>query len=744
MKSFRRFLSPRVVGAFVAAILLTGALAQSAEAEGRPRNLLATEKSLYLRQHATDPVNWYPWGGAAFEKARRENKPIFLSVGYSTCHWCHVMRRGTFADAGVARLLNEHFVSIKVDREERPDVDRVYMSFVQASTGTGGWPLTVWLTPELKPFFGGTYYPAQDERGRPGLMTILARIAETWSTRSEELIASSEAMFAALQRDTALRPDTDALELKQLHARALAQFAMTFDAVNGGFETTPKFPQPSTLEFLLDTAAASPDAPAREQALSMAQLTLRRMAQGGLHDQLGGGFHRYAVDAAWRIPHFEKMLYDQAQLARAYVTAFQITRDPDFADVARRTLAYVSQRLTSPAGAFYSAEDAESPLPHNLAERAEGAFYRWSERELRAVVGAADADLACFLFGLERSNEAAPDSTHAHVLYRAHTGSEVASVFSRSLQEAENAERALRRSLLEVRDRRPRPARDEKIVTSWNGLMISACARAAQALSEPDHSASATRAALFLKENCTQPSTGRLAHSYRDGAPSDLGFAEDYAFLIQGLLDLYEATFELRWLVWAAELQDIQVELFYDHASGGFFVNSADDRSVVLRIKGEHDDAEPSANSVSLRNLVRLSEALGRDDWRRLAQQTAAAFASTVEQAPTAMPAMLVSLDWLSGPVREVLIQGEPDDPATQALFSELHATYRSRVVALRIDRQSHAYLSAKIPLVGELPQRPAKPTAYVCHNFTCQLPTTDPRVFAEQLKSPAVPTSTR
>src|SRR5471030_647765 len=475
-----------------------------------PPNRLAREKSPYLLQHAHNPVDWFPWGGEAFAKARAENKPIFLSVGYSTCHWCHVMEHESFESAAIAAFLNEHFVSIKVDREERPDVDQVYMTFVQATTGHGGWPMSVWLTPELRPFTGGTYFPPTDAPGRPGFITVLRRIAELWKSDRKQIEEKAHSLLSALREaeTEVVAPGADEWDVAQTVQLGLSQYTRMFDSTHGGFGGAPKFPRPANLQFLLHLAAKKNPSPQEgETARGMALYTLRKMAAGGMHDHLGGGFHRYSVDAEWHVPHFEKMLYDQAQLAQVYLTAYQISEDTDFARVARNILQYVTHDLTSPEGGFFSAEDADSLPKTGASQKSEGAFYIWTHDEIREVLGEDLAGEFCAAYGVEPDgNVSAGSDPHGelegvNVLIQRLTLTEAAAHFQRPLENMERRLNDARAALLARRGLRPRPHLDDKILTAWNGLMIGAFARAAQVLGNNSYLVTAQRAAAFLKEN---------------------------------------------------------------------------------------------------------------------------------------------------------------------------------------------------------------------------------------------------
>jgi uncharacterized protein len=724
-------------------LLAVGAAAAVPPAATRPANRLIHASSPYLRQHAHNPVDWYPWGPEAFARARELNRPIFLSVGYSTCHWCHVMEQESFENPEIAQLLNDNFVCIKVDREERPDIDRVYMTFLQASTGSGGWPMSLWLTPHLKPFLGRTYLPPEDRSGQVGLKSLIPHLARLWKEQGEQIVDQADQMLAALRPETPT--GSGSLPIAALRQRALDQLSQNFDPANGGFEIAPKFPSPTSLNFLLDVAATDADAAVRAKALSMVQVTLQHLAAGGIRDQLGGGFHRYAVDAQWRIPHFEKMLYDQAQLVSVYLTAGQLSGDAGLLAVARDTLRYVEQRMTDPAGGFYSAEDADSATSDGSHH--EGAFYLWTEGEIARALEPAAANLFDYVHGVQPggnvTGRGAEEFAGRNILRREHTLAEAAEKFNLTEAQVAASLADSRQKLATLTEQRPRPARDDKILTAWNGLMISAFARAGVVLNDPALTGTAARAADFVHANLWDAATGRLARSFRAGQRTDQAFAEDYAFLVQGLLDLYEADLNPRWLEWAAQLQTKQDELFWDDQGGGYFANTADDPSVILRLKEENDGAEPSANSVATLNLARLAAMLHRDTWQARAKQTAAAFAPTLEQTPLALVQMLVSGGWLEGSAQQILIQGEAGDPATRRLLAEVWSRYLPRKVLLLIDDANRRLLEKEVPFIAELPpNRPREATAYVCQNFTCQLPTSDPVRLAAQLSPTATPAS--
>ncbi len=704
-------------------------------------NRLADEKSPYLLQHAHNPVDWYPWGEEAFEKARRENKPIFLSIGYSTCHWCHVMERESFESEEIAGLLNRDYVPIKVDREERPDVDRIYMTFVQATTGGGGWPMSVWLTPERQPFFGGTYFPPETRWGHPGFGSILTQIAEAWRQDREKIEESARDVVSQLEKQVAVEPGITGAGGGIIDPRnqesGFFVFRRTFDSQLGGFGGAPKFPRPSVFNFLLRYYARTKN----REALDMVLLTLREMAKGGMNDQLGGGFHRYSVDERWFVPHFEKMLYDQAQLAISYLDAYQITGDPQYANTARRTLDYVLRDMTGPEGGFYSAEDADSVInPEEPAVKGEGAFYIWSADEIRDLVGQPAADWFCHRYGAADGGNVANDPhnefTGRNILYQAASAEETAEVFGRPVEEVREGLKDAEKILLEARSRRVRPHLDDKILTAWNGLMISALARAGAVLEEPRYSHAARRAAEFIIGKLYDAASGMLLRRYREGDAAIHGFLDDYAMFAQALLDLYEAQFDFRHLDLAVKLTEKQRELFEDARDGGFFSSSAGDASLVMRVKEDYDGAEPSGNSVALMNLWRLAEMTNRSDFREAAQRLLAAFAPRLTAAAVALPQMLAACEFeLSGP-RQIVLAGQRDSEGMQALLKVLHTKWVPNGVVLLVDsEETRERLAAGIPSIAAMRAIDGYASAYVCRNYTCQLPVAEPDRFAELIQ---------
>jgi hypothetical protein len=686
-------------------------------------NRLIAEKSPYLLQHAHNPVDWHAWGSEAFEKARREEKPIFLSIGYSTFHWCHVMERESFENEETARVLNESFVPVKVDREERPDVDRVYMTFVQATTGSGGWPMSVWLTPDLRPFAGGTYFPPEDRYGRPGFVTVLRRLAEIWKGERVRVLDQA-ARITAMLKDYAI-PRGEGGELTpEIAQTAFRQAAQSFDRELGGFGGAPEFPRPVMLDFLLAFSRAEPASANGELARQMVFHTLRMMAAGGMHDQLGGGFHRYSVDRFWHVPHYEKMLYDQAQLVLSYLAAWQINGEPLFAATARDILDYVRRDMTSAEGAFFSAEDADS-LPPGGTEKREGAFYVWTKAEIDEALGA-DAEVFNRVYGVEAAGNS-PDGSDPH--------GELAGFNTLILRHAGEAASLAnsRGKLLSLRALRPRPHLDDKIVASWNGLMISAFARAGMAFGDDAYVTAAERAANFVRQKMYE--NKRLLRSYREG-PGPEGFADDYAAMTAAALDLYEATGRITWLQWATELHATLDELFLDPEHGGYFSARSGDASILVRLKEDHDGAEPAASSLAARNALRLARMLDDSALEARALDTMRAFGEQLRGMPSSMPAMVTALLLSAAAPRQIVIAGALEDPATQALARVARESAAPETVLLYADgAEGQAWLSEKIQFIRSAIPIAGKPAAYICENFACQLPITDADDLRKQLK---------
>ena len=705
-------------------------------------NRLARERSPYLLQHASNPVDWYAWGEEALARARSEDKPIFLSVGYSTCHWCHVMEHESFEDEKIAELLNRDFVSIKVDREERPDVDRVYMAFVQSTTGSGGWPMTVFLTPELKPFYGGTYFPPHSKWGRPGFSDLLAEIGRVWKEDRQRVDEAATELTERLKAVTSTSgaesevAGTDALDA------AVEQFQMAFDRRHGGFGSAPKFPRPSELLFLLREHARRRGAQA---PLLMVTETLRAMALGGMRDHVGGGFHRYSVDREWRVPHFEKMLYDQAQLALAYLEAAQATGDDFYATVAEDTLHYVLRDLTDREGGFYSAEDADSIPPEMSgqakAHKSEGAFYIWSDAEIGELLGG-DAETARRRFGIEPDGNAPQDPqgefTGKNLLYIAQTVEEIAVRSNSSAEDVIAALARIRHVLSAARSKRPRPHLDDKVLTAWNGLMIAAFARAARVLPHREsadlYRTAARRAAGFIRERLWQSGEERLLRRYRDGDAAIDAYAEDYAYLVWGLLELFQATGEVEWLEWALTLQRRQDELFWDDREGGWFSTTGEDATVLLRLKEDYDGAEPAASSVAALNALTIAHLTGDSGTRTRAERAIGRFGRRAGAAGRVIPMMLCALSaWHAQPMQIVVVGGRTAEPVRD-LERELAAHYLPFAVHVPVDPdRTQAALASVLPFVDGM--RPHGGGAvYVCREFTCRQPVGSPDALRAEL----------
>ena len=698
-------------------------------------NRLAGEQSPYLLQHQHNPVDWYPWGDAAFERARTENRPIFLSVGYSTCHWCHVMEHESFEDAQVAEILNAHFVSIKVDREERPDVDRVYMLFVQATTGSGGWPMSVWLTPGLQPFYGGTYFPPTSRWGRPGFVEILTELARAWREERDKLEHSAITIVEQLRSygqsaGGGAVPGPDALD------KAVAEFSAAFDRRRGGFGNAPKFPRPSELTFLLHEHARTAAAEPRDMAL----LTLRAMALGGMRDHLGGGFHRYSVDGDWRVPHFEKMLYDQAQLVHAFVDAAQVTGDPQYADVAIDTLRYVRRDLTDPDGGFYSAEDADSIPPEHAgdtnAHKMEGAFYVWTHAEVRQLLGDR-AEPFCQRYGVLENGNAPFDPqnefTGKNLLYTARSLEDVAEATGRGVPALRAELASAREVLFTARLGRPRPHLDDKVLTAWNGLMIGAGARAGRILGDASWVADAERAAGFLRTRLWNTSSRTLLRRYRRQHAAVAAYAEDYAYLASGLLELFQATGDPAWLEWAITLHGRLDEQFADPVEGGWFSTTGEDPSVLLRLKEQHDGAEPAATSVAALNLLALAHLTGDSG---MVTRAEAAIGSFRAQLGRSVPLMLAALSSYHAGSPQVVIVGDPAAADTEALNEAVSRVYLPTALIVPVTPTHRDALARLLPWTQPMAQREGRATAYACRDFACQTPVVRPDELEAQLKA--------
>jgi uncharacterized protein len=695
----------------------------------KPNRLIA-EKSPYLLQHALNPVDGYPWGTEAFDRARKEDKPIFLSIGYSTCHWCHVMAHESFGDAEIAGFLNRWFVSIKVDREERPDIDQMYMAAIQMMAGSGGWPMSVFLMPDGSPFYAGTYFPPRSSHQRPGFADLLTALNTAWRERRDDIRQTAAQLVARLNTEstpTGTMP-ADGPE------RCFNLLAESYDAKEGGFGEAPKFPRPAVFTFLFDWYRRS----GAEAAKGMALHTLCKMAGGGMYDHLGGGFHRYSVDNHWFVPHFEKMLYDQSQLAHAYLDAYLLTRDENFARVAREIFEYVVRDMQDPAGGFYSAEDADSVNPYTPEEHGEGAFYLWTEEELHAILSPEAADLFCYVHGVEKNGNVSQDPlgefAGRNILYRAHTTAETADRFDLPGEEIETRLALTRQVLLRARSERTRPHRDDKIISGWNGLLIGALARGSRILQDPKLIEAAIRAATFIKDTLYDTRSQTLMRRYRDGEAGLAGQLDDYGYLVASLLDLYQACHDPRWLQWAVSLTEQQIRLFWND-NGGFFYDSVADSSLKVRMRGIYDGAEPAGNSVAAHNLLRLARLRSRDDWQRMAWRLIGSFTEIIDHYPPALPLMLSAWQQREGKPLLVVVAGKQGAADTEALLRVAEHHYEPhRLVLLADGGENQSYLAEKLPFLELISGLENRATAYVCVDFSCKRPTHDPEELKQQI----------
>jgi uncharacterized protein YyaL (SSP411 family) len=670
-------------------------------------NRLARETSPYLLQHANNPVDWYPWGTEAIELARAEGKPIFLSIGYAACHWCHVMEHESFEDEGIARLMNENFVCIKVDREERPDLDQIYMNAVQALTGHGGWPMSVFLTPDLKPFYGGTYWPPTSRGGMPGFDQVLQGVAEAWRTRREEIGEHAEELTRAVQSIEKLQRSEEGLRPELLETAA-SSLERVFDFTYGGFGRAPKFPHAMDLQVLLRVWRRN----ARRVYLDMVKLNLAKMAQGGIYDHLAGGFARYSVDERWLVPHFEKMLYDNALLAGAYLDGYLVTRDENYARVVRETLDYILNYMTGEQGGFHSTEDADS-------EGEEGKFYLWTVDEVKEVLGEEAAEKFCYVYDITLDG----NFEGKNILNMPKTLEQVSKLRGWPLDELKSTLAASRQKLLARRDQRIRPGKDDKVLTSWNALMIDSMARASSILREPRYLHAARRAAEFILQNLRRDD-GRLLHTWRNGQAKLDAYLDDYAYLINALISLYEAEFDERWIDEAVRLADILNKHFRDNENGGFYYTADDHEQLIARNKDLIDSSVPSGNAMAATALIRLGKLCGRADYNHAAYETLELAATIMERSPTAAGQMLVALDMHLGPFHEIVILGDRNQPETQDVLDGLYRSYiPSRVIAQRnSDEDEHGSPAVEPIFVGKVLEEPA-PTVYICQRFACAAP---------------------
>jgi uncharacterized protein len=699
------------------------------DSQARYTNRLFLETSPYLLQHAHNPVNWYPWGDAAFEAAKKQNRPVLLSVGYSTCHWCHVMEEESFEDEEVARFINSHYVAIKVDREERPDIDTIYMSAVQAITGQGGWPMTVWLSPDKTPFFGGTYFPARDgDRGAPtGFLTLLTNLHTVFVEQKERVINAGGDIEKAIVR--ILKPQTASENLpgSQDLVAAMGSYRQAYDSQNGGLAGAPKFPSSLPLRLLLRFYRRSGD----KQALEMARQTLTKMAAGGIFDHVGGGFHRYATDKAWLVPHFEKMLYDNALLVWAYLDGYQVTGDPEFKKVAESILDYVNREMSAPAGGFYSATDADSLTTEGARE--EGYLFTWTPAELEAVLDQDQVRLVKAYFGVGPE----PNFEGRYILHRPRPLDDIVEQLGLSAETLESEIDKAKSILYRQRSKRPQPLRDDKILTAWNGLMISAYARAWLVLNKPAYIERAVAAAQFVFQKLMVKN--RLYRSFKDNQARHKGYLDDYAFMISALLDLYEATQDIDWFEKAQNLDKDLAKNFEDTQSGGFYMTGSDTERLIARAKPNYDGAEPSGNSVMLLNLLRLNTYTFDDAYRLRAEKILKTFLEGPAANPLAVSEMLLGLDFYTDKPKTIVIvtpQGQKD--AAEPFMVKLRQLFLpNKALVVAAEGEELKAMARLIPAASKRTTINGKACAYVCTHTNCQQPTTDPEIFAGLMEAP-------
>jgi uncharacterized protein YyaL (SSP411 family) len=686
-------------------------------------NRLISQKSPYLLQHANNPVDWYSWGKEAFEKAKKENKPIFLSIGYSTCHWCHVMEQESFEDEEVAELMNDVFVSIKVDREERPDIDSFYMAVCTAMTGSGGWPLNIIISPDKKPIFAGTYIPKRSIYQRVGMMELIPHVSDLWKKQRNEMESLGDQIISSLS-EVSIKGDE--LNEDTLH-NAYEQLFGIFDEQHGGFGNAPKFPSPHNLNFLLRYWKRTGD----NMALHMVVETLKAMRRGGIYDHIGFGFHRYATDSRWLVPHFEKMLYDQALLAMAYIEGYQATGTKEFKDTVKEVFTYVLRDMTDQLGGFYSAQDADS-------EGVEGKFYVWTLEEIQGVLGK-NADLAVKIFNIASdgnySDEVSGKGTGKNIPYLKKSIPELALEFEMQEDEFKHHLGSARQKLFTAREKRIPPGKDDKILTDWNGLMIAALAKGARVFNEPEYGTAATKAADFILTKMRRQEEG-LYHRYRDGESAVPAFLDDYAFFVWGLLELYETTFNVSYLKIALELTEFQLKHFWDEGNGGFFFTSDEDTEMPFRKKEFYDGAVPAGNSIAMQNLLRLGRMTGNPEFEKKAMENGLAFSGKVSTSPAGYTMLMQALDFVIGPSSEVVIAGNPNEEDTKAMLEALrHAFIPNMVVIFHPTDEEFPEITNIAGFVGDLKSIEGKATAYVCQNYACKLPTNDKETMLELLK---------
>ncbi|ADI73986.1 protein of unknown function DUF255 [Methanohalobium evestigatum Z-7303] len=719
---------------------------------GKHPNHLINEKSPYLLQHAYNPVNWYPWGDEAFEKAKNEDKPIFLSIGYSTCHWCHVMENESFEDPEIAQILNDNFVCIKVDREERPDIDSTYMDVCQALTGRGGWPLTIIMTPEKKPFSAATYLPKESRFGLTGLIDLLPRISDMWSKQKRELVSRAEQITSSVEEVFTKSPKTRELSNQELDS-AYESLLENYDPEYGGFGNAPKFPSPHNLMFLMRYWERT----SNNKALEMVEKTLKNMRIGGIYDHIGFGFHRYSTDRYWMIPHFEKMLYDQALLSMAYIEVYQATGKIEYKNTARDVFTYALRDLTSKEGGFYSAVDADS-------EGVEGKFYTWTYDEIHKILSKSEANIVTNLFNIKKEGnfrdektgnltgkniphlietplyiDVEPDEELDEFHEKLNEAREKRGAWKRNLLKTIYSQRRLevaRRKLFEARENRVHPAKDDKILTDWNGLMIAALSKGAQVFNDKEYANSARKAADFIIKNMSD-SSGQLMHRYRDGDSDIHGFIDDYAFLTWGLIELYETTFEVKYLEKALEFNNYLINHFWDDNNGGFYFTPDNAETPIVRKKEIYDGASPSGNSVALMNLMRLGRMTGNPELEKKASDSIKSFSKSLSRNPIASTHSMQALDFVQGPSSEVVITGDFQSEDTQNMINSLRTEFIPRkVVLFKPDKVQSPDIVNIAGFTRDMDSQEGKATAYICQNYSCSSPKTDADDMVRSLKN--------
>ncbi len=680
-------------------------------------NHLINETSPYLLQHAHNPVEWYPWGDEAFETARRENKPVLLSIGYSACHWCHVMEHESFENEAIARLMNENFVNIKVDREERPDLDQIYMSAVQMMTHHGGWPMTVFLTPEGVPFYAGTYFPPEDRFNMPGFPRVLIGVADAYRERHDDIQQTAASVLSELKRSTTAVESEEPLstEILEIAAKGITK---NYDSINGGFGGAPKFPPAMSLEFLLHANYRTGD----EQALQIVRDTCRKMAEGGIYDQLGGGFHRYSTDARWLVPHFEKMLYDNALLSRLYLHYYQVSSDDATRRVAEGILDYVVREMTDASGGFYSTQDADS-------EGVEGKFFVWSKDEIQQLLGKQDATRFCAYYNVTEGGNFEGEN----ILNITRELEAVAKTEKITVEQLEQSLKRGREILFAVREKRVKPARDEKILTAWNGLMLASFAEAAVILRRPDYLEVARKNAQFVLDNLRNDKL--LLRTYKDGHAKLNGYLEDYAFFIDGLVTLFEASGEEHWLEEALVLTATMLDEFWDEKEGGFFFTGRSHEDLIVRSKDYFDNATPSGNSVAAEVLLKIGLLTEDADYHRRATSILRLMATSLRRYPSGFGRLLCALDFHLGSPKEIALIGDLESAQTQALRDVIWSTYVANKVVAQASPENQK-LAGISPLLRNRAPVNGKPTAFVCEHFTCKTPTSSPEELKSQLVS--------